>query len=78
VLHGEWVTDPESQPLDFTGWDQPISPATLQLFSMDLVICQPHPALLYVITGGAIGSYPGRPRPLAINGHEYRRRRRTR
>lgn len=41
---------------------------------IDVEFRDPNPVLLYLITGGALGWFPGRPRPLAVNGREYRRR----
>lgn len=74
---GWWVLDPDAEPLDLSGGEL-TADGLRWMQDLEVTFCVPNPVVLYVITGGALGCYPGRPRPLAMNGHEYRRRVRRR
>jgi hypothetical protein len=53
-------------------WEFP--PDTRRTLTLNVTFCTPRPALLYAITGSR--RVFGWPRKLAVNGHEYNRRRR--
>lgn len=70
----EFVSDPESEPIDYSGGE--VTADGLRWMTLEVTLCEPNPLYLYLVTG--CRRFLGRPRPLAINGREYRRRRRSR
>lgn len=71
----EFVSIPEAEPIDIADYEFPAD--GLKWLNLEVTFCRPNPSrLLRLIFGGRlVYSYPPK---LAINGHEYNRRRRRR
>lgn len=72
---GEWVTTPESDPIDFTGGK--VTTQGLQWLNLTITFCELNPLWLALVTGRGRLVF-GYPPPLPVNGREYRRRVRRR
>jgi hypothetical protein len=74
VSNAEWVSDPESEPLDLSG--AAVTTNGLRWLDLEVTLCAPYDHVLALLMYG--GRIVFNAPKLAINGHEYHRRRRRR
>lgn len=75
VAHVEFVSCPESEPLDLAPVD--LAADGLKWMNLEVTFCTPNPLRLFAMLYGTRRFWGYTPK-LAINGHEYRRRRHSR